>query len=329
MGGCWNWKQAVFGLEDDVGSNASLNRGFIYRAVVTPLQAGRTVLALLASERTHSSAADWAARIAAGEVLLDARPARADDVVHAGQVLTWHRPPWDEPAVPLHFDVLHEDEDVLAVAKPSGLPTMPAGGFLEHTLLAVVRARHGDAHPVHRLGRFTSGIVLFARTRHAAAALGRAWREHAVFKEYRALGGGTASWETRDLTTPIGPVPHPLLGTVHAASPDGRVAHSTATVVERRQSSTLFDVRITTGRPHQIRVHLAAAGHPLVGDPLYAEGGLPRAANPGLPGDGGYLLHAHRLECAHPNGRWRLTLRAPPPQALESHAEKSSPPSAS
>lgn len=310
-----------------MGSNVSLNRGFIYHTSVQPGHAGRTVLTLLASDHAHSSVADWSTRIAAGEVLLDARPARADDVVHAGQVLTWHRPPWDEPEVPLRFDVLHEDEDVLAVAKPSGLPTMPAGGFLDHTLLAVVRARHGDVHPVHRLGRFTSGIVVFARTRDAAAALGRAWREHAVFKEYRALGAGTPAWQTHDISTPIGPLPHPLLGTVHAASSDGRAAHSIATVVERRPSSTLFDVRITTGRPHQIRIHLAAVGHPLVGDPLYADGGRPRATNPGLPGDGGYLLHAHRLECAHPDGRRRLTLRAPPPRALESHAENSSTPS--
>ena len=75
-------------------------------------------------------------------------------------------------------------------------------------------------------------------------------------------------------------------------------------------------MRITTGRPHQIRIHLAAAGHPLTGDPLYGVGGRPRAVAPGLPGDGGYLLHAHRLQLAHPRGTGTLALEARPPAPL-------------
>ena len=97
-------------------------------------------------------------------------------------------------------------------------------------------------------------------------------------------------------------------------------AHSVATVVERRGDTALVDVRISTGRPHQIRIHLAAAGHPLTGDPLYVVGGRPRPVAPGLPGDGGYLLHAHRLQLAHPRGGV-LSLDAPLPAALRSRAE--------
>ena len=114
----------------------------------------------------------------------------ATSSLEPGQHLTWQRPPWDEPDVPLHFDVVYEDASVLAVSKPSGLPTMPAGGFLEHTLLALVHASHPEAHPLHRLGRFTSGLVLFARTPAAASTLGKAWRSHEVVKDYRALVSG-------------------------------------------------------------------------------------------------------------------------------------------
>ncbi len=225
--------------------------------------------------------------------------------------------------MPLTFDVIHEDADLLAVSKPSGLPTMPAGGFLEHTLLALVRARFGEAHPAHRLGRGTSGLVLFARTPAAAAALGRAWRTQEVTKIYRVLVDGDPPWTSHEITTPIGPVPHDVLGSVHAASPAGRPAHSVVTVLERRGDATLCDARITTGRPHQIRIHLAAAGHPLVGDPLYVAGGLPRADSHVLPGDGGYLLHAHRLRLAHPATGTSLDLVAPPPSALRPAVQSS------
>lgn len=133
---------------------------------------------------------------------------------------------------------------------------------------------------------------------------------------YRALVDGRPSWDTRAIDTPIGPVPHPTLGTVHAARDDGRASQSVATVVERRADTTLVEVQIATGRPHQIRIHLAAAGHPLAGDPLYAVGGRPRDVAPGLPGDGGYLLHAYRLQLAHPCGTGTLVLEALPPAAL-------------
>ena len=130
--------------------------------------------------------------------------------------------------------MIHEDDAIVAVVKPSGLPTMPAGGFLDHTLLALVRARYPEASPLHRLGRFTSGLVLFARTQAAAATLSRAWRDHGVKKRYRALGSGIAALDTFAIDAPIGPLPHPALGEVYAASPGGKPSHSVATVLERR-----------------------------------------------------------------------------------------------
>ena len=103
---------------------------------------------------------------------------------------------------------------------------------------------------------------------------------------------------------------------MHAAAPHGLPAHSVASVIGCRRADTLFDVRITTGRPHQIRIHLAWAGHPLVGDPLYVVGGVPRPDQPALPGDGGYHLHAHRVAIPHPvTGEW-MRFEAPLPGPL-------------
>lgn len=291
----------------------AFNRGYSYREQIGPADAGRSVLEHLTTSRQHSPAAIWSARIQRSEVELDGVTAEADWRLRTGQMLVWHRPPWDEPDVPTDITWLHEDAALVAVNKPSGLPTMPAGGFLDATLLALVRARHPQASPLHRLGRHTSGIVLFARTHGAAASLSRAWRAHAIGKRYRALAEGVAADDQLTIDVPIGPIAHPTLGSVHAASPTGKAAHSEARVLRRGVDTTLFQVDITTGRPHQIRIHLAAIGHPLAGDPLYAAGGQLKPV-PGLPGDGGYLLHAERLTFTHPESKAAMTLVALPPE---------------
>ena len=255
------------------------------------------------------------------ELELNGTTLREDVVLEAGGTLVWQRPPWDEPEVPRHYDVLYEDASLVAVIKPRGLPTMAAGGFLEGTLLTLVRERYPEARPLHRLGRHTSGIVLFARTHAAAARVSRAWRDHAVENATGRSGPGSRVGD-RAIEAPIGPVAHPVLGTVHAASSTtGKRARSVAHVVGYRSGITLFDVDITTGRPHQVRIHLACAGHPLVEDPLDAAGGAPGAGNPGLPGDGGYLPHAARLRFAHPLSKDPVELAAPPPEDLCTDAE--------
>jgi len=111
-------------------------------------------------------------------------------------------------------------------------------------------------------------------------------------------------------------VPYPPLGTLHAASPEGRPSSSAVTVLERRTGSFLCDVTIATGRPHQIRIHLAAVGHPLLGDPLYEIGGQPRPGGTALPGDPGYSLHAAEIAFEHPETGRRVVVVAPLPEVL-------------
>ena len=299
----------------------ALNSGWTYREQVGPESAGLTVLAYLASTHQHSTSDEWAHRIEHGEVEIEGQRAACTAVLHSGHTIAWHRPPWHEDDVPRHYRIVHEDEAIVAVDKASGLPTMPAGGFLNHTLLALVREHYPDASPMHRLGRHTSGLVLFARTHDAAARLARAWRDHTVKKTYRALSLGETRTEMFVIDVPIGPVPHPRLGTVEAATEGGKASHSVALVLERGCDRTLFHVDITTGRPHQVRIHLAYAGHPLIGDPLYEAGGGLKS-RPGLPGDGGYLLHAERLQFSHPVTGQCMTLTAPPPPELQTREER-------
>jgi 23S rRNA pseudouridine1911/1915/1917 synthase len=292
-----------------------VNRGFDYRDRIDARGAGETTLGYFTRRYRHSSEDSWRLRIAAGEVSLGEATAVATQILRAGDTLVWRRPPWDEPPVPLAFAVLHRDSDLLAVAKPRGLPSVPNGGFLEHTLLHLVRRLDPAATPLHRLGRGTSGLLLFARTAIARRVASAAWRDGLVEKEYRAIIRGTPSRAAFSIDVPIGPVPHPRLGEVHAASPSGRPALTHVRCLRStREGDTLAAIRIATGRPHQIRIHLAAAGHPLVGDPVYVVGGVP-AAEPGLPGDPGYRLHSQRLALPHPStGRWIELSCAPPPE---------------
>jgi 23S rRNA pseudouridine1911/1915/1917 synthase len=325
---------------------AAVNNGWTYRDRVAPAEAGLSASAFYAARHRHSDQCAWRARLAAGEIERNGRPLRDDPLLTAGDRLAWHRPPWREEAVPAAWAVLHDDGDVLVLDKPAGLPVLPAGGFLEHTVLRLLEHRHADdpagvPRPVHRLGRFTTGLLVCARqpaTRSwlsarlrestaAAPADGEDREQSGCRKLYRALlePGALALSLGQDLVVavPIGRRPHPRLGRIwcaaHDPGPGDLAARSTLTLLERHRSADLVQVAIASGRPHQIRIHAAAAGAPLQGDPLYRPGGEARAD--ALPGDGGYALQAWRLELIRPDGG-RLQLETP----LDSFALSPAPP---
>jgi len=287
-----------------------LNRGYAYSTIISSEYHGRTLLSHLASLYPHSTPEAWQQKLNNGEVTLDGVTATGRESIASGQPLIWNRPPWIEPDSPQNFEVLFEDAHLLAVDKPGGLPTLPGGGFMENTLLHLVQQRTPHANPVHRLGRATSGIVLFAKTSQAASNLFTHWNTPKIEKIYRALAQNVARHDVYEILTPIGLVPHPLIGSVWAASPNGKPSKSVAKVISRGAHTTTFEVSLNSGRPHQIRIHLASIGHPLVGDPLYGSTGLPLETLPGLPGDGGYFLHAQYLKFPHPITGEQINLEA-------------------
>ena len=312
----------------------ALNRGHAYRDRVTPHDVGQSLSAFYAARHAHSSGAVWLQRLAAGEICRNGQQLQADVALAVGDGLVWHRPPWQEAAVPVLPSPLFDNGDLLVFDKPSGLPVLPAGGFLEHTLLAQLQARWPEARPVHRLGRFTSGLLVCARLPASRAWLSALLRESTAqrrcTKTYRALLQPPAPGspllalvpdQQLSLTTPIGRCAHGRLGTIWAAAPANLAAlpaSSALRLLERGERAWLVEVTIATGRPHQIRIHTAAAGAPLLGDPLYGPGGL--ASEQALPGDGGYHLHAHRLQLVCPDGGL-LALEAPLPEALRGAAD--------
>ena len=157
---------------------AAFNDGWTYRDKVPRADAGSLVSEWLADRYRHSDRAVWQHRIAAGELDWNGALLSEDRALQGGEVLCWRRPPWLEEAIPDQWETIHDDGDLLVINKPSGLPVMPGGGFLRHTLTALLEPT--GARPVHRLGRFTSGLQVCARTPQTRAL----WS-----KQFRPAGG--------------------------------------------------------------------------------------------------------------------------------------------
>jgi 23S rRNA pseudouridine1911/1915/1917 synthase len=193
---------------------------------------------------------------------------------------------------------------------------LPAGPFKSRTLLELVRASDASraaAAPAHRLGRGTSGLIAFGKSARGRSSLARQLRELKLTKTYLAWVEGARLPDSFAARQPIARVAHGPLK-IHVAAEHGR-ASLTRVRVLRRQSAgdgerALVAAQPITGRPDQIRIHLAAAGAPIVGDPLFGPGGTPKSDVP--PGVGGYLLHAAALSFALPTGDARVKVRLLP-----------------
>lgn len=299
-----------------------MNHGWTYTDRVADTFRGLSALDYYARLYRHSGRAVWLRRFEDGEISLNGALASPDAILAPGDFLEWRRPPWEEGEVPRDFRVVYEDDSVIAVDKPAGLPVVPDGGFLENTLVSLLAGMYpGESPaPAHRLNRGTSGLVLFARTPAARRSLTAQFRDATaragglLRKTYLALtvpSPALAAGFKADVDAPIGEVPHPLLGTVHAARADGKPSLSRCEVVRHLDGGTLWKIDLVTGRPHQIRIHLATIGAPLLGDPLFLAGGIPRPD--ALPGDCGYFLHSAEITFRHPATGLATTISAPPP----------------
>jgi 23S rRNA pseudouridine1911/1915/1917 synthase len=298
-----------------------LNQGWTYQEQVQAKDENLTVLDYYTKYYPHSTQEEWLTRILAGQICLNHQKVSPNTYLKKGQQLTYHRPPWQEPDVPLKFDIIYEDEDLIVINKPSGLPVLPAGNFLENTLLWQLKKLypHEKVVPIHRLGRGTSGLILIGRSSQGRSVLTQQMREQKITKIYHALIGKSDLPDYFTIDQPIGKVAYPSLGYLYAATSQGKFAYSEGWVLERQEKTTLLAVKILTGRPHQIRIHLASIGYPLLGDPLYIIGGIPKIHDNNklaVPGDCGYFLHAYQLSFLHPQTQENLNFIYPSPISL-------------
>ena len=232
-------------------------------------------------------------------------------------------PPGSSPRCPLPRPSCMRTRIFWPWPNPADCPPCPGGGeFLDAHAPRTGPAEASRGQPHAPAGPWHLRNRALRAHRRARKPLQAAFQGAGTRKVYRTLCSGRPEAAAFAITAPIGEVPYAPLGLLHAAQAGGRPSESHVTVLERREGATLVEVEIRTGRPHQIRIHLAWAGHPLVGDPLYGPGGLPLPDTRALPGDPGYLLHAHRLELAHPRtGEW-LHLHCQPPPALRTRSER-------
>ena len=259
------------------------------------------------------SRAAAAGLIADGQVLVAGRPAAKSDRVPAGEWLDVTLPP--PPAAPAlvpqavpGLTVVYEDADIIVVDKPAGVAAHPTPGWTGPTVLeGLLAAGHTIATSgaaerqgiVHRLDANTTGLMVLAKSERAYSALKRAFRERTVDKGYHALVQGHPDPLRGTIDAPI--ARHPSGDGRFAVVSGGRPAVTHYDTLEAFRAASLAEIRLETGRTHQIRVHMAAVRHPCVGDRLYG-------ADPVLASRLGVTrqwLHAVRLGFAHPDdGKW-------------------------
>ena len=277
-------------------------------------------------------------KIQQGEAVLNGRRFATSARVREGDevTVTWRGPVEEEPAAEAPLVILHEDDWFVAVDKPAGQPSHPSGALQSGTVIQQVR-RHlrpateariaaGDrtAWPTlaGRLDRFTSGIVLAAKTAPALAAVQRLRAEGLVERRYLAVVEGRMADDTGIIDGPIGPAagrPGTAVGIRMCVRPDGLPSRTEYRVLERGGNHTVLFAIPWTGRQHQIRVHFASIGHPIVGDLIYRDEALflrywrnGCRLDESLPPR--HLLHAERLAFDHPFAGRRIAIEAPVPE---------------
>jgi 23S rRNA pseudouridine1911/1915/1917 synthase len=232
-------------------------------------------------------------------------------------------PPPDTPvrSAEIPLELLYEDEHLLALDKQPGVVVHPVGKHRYDTLINALHHRYRnledparDVVPklAHRIDQFTSGVLLVAKRDDVRTELGRQFEEREVSKRYLAITVGAPPADAGLMDQPLGPDPHADHRTKQAARPDGQPSRTTFQVLERFEGHALVACEPHTGRTHQIRVHLAANGWPILGDHLYGNAEPFRGADGEVVLDR-YALHAAMLVFVHPATGKRVTLEAPLP----------------
>ena len=258
-----------------------------------------------------------------GAVTIAGRAAKKNEKTAPGMVIEVELPdpePIDVVPQNIPLDVVYEDNDVIVINKPVGLVVHPAPGHPDGTLVNALLYHCGDSlsgingqlRPgiVHRIDRDTSGLIIVAKNDKAHLALAEQLQDHSLARVYEAVVHGNFREDDGTVDAPIGR--HPIDRKKMAIDrKDGRRAVTHWTVLGRYNGFTHIQCRLETGRTHQIRVHMASIGHPLVGDPVYG------GARKSLPGLVGQALHARKLKFIHPSTQQLTEVECPLPPWFE------------
>jgi len=249
----------------------------------------------------------------------------------SGAVVGVTRPevqPYEVAAQNIPLDIIYEDADLLVINKPKGMVVHPAAGNEDGTLVNALLDHCGDslsgiggvARPgiVHRIDKDTSGLLVVAKTDASHRALAAQLEDHSLYREYRALVQGGFKTDTGTVDAPIGrhPVDRKKMAVIRDGAHTAKEAVTHYTVLARYGSVSELSLRLETGRTHQIRVHMASLGHPLLGDTVYGGGKTPfEKKHAALLS--GQALHAERISFIHPSSGERVSFSSPLPKEFE------------
>ena len=264
--------------------------------------------------------------IAEGRVRVNGKPAAKSARLSGGETVTVDVPQLRETALPpqdIPLDVVYEDDDVIVVNKPTGLVVLPAPGHPDGTLVNALLHHCGDSlsgiggekRPgiVHRIDRDTSGLIIAAKNDAAHLALSAQLKDHSLSRTYECLVTGNMKQDSGTVDAPIGRSSADRKKM--AVVPTGRRAVTHWEVVARYPGVTHLRCRLETGRTHQIRVHMAYIGHPILGDTVYG-------AKKPVPGLTGQCLHAAGLRFVHPRTGEPVELHCPLPPEFTAMLQK-------
>ncbi len=255
-----------------------------------------------------------------GLVLVDGKPVKASYQVEEGDVISLDIPQAVEPEIEpedMDLDILYEDQDVILVNKPKGMVVHPAAGHYSHTLVNGLMYHckdqlsgiNGIMRPgiVHRIDMDTTGVIIACKNDMAHNSIAAQLKEHSITRRYQAIVHGVLKDDTGTIEGPIGR--HPTDRKKMSINyNNGKSAVTHYKVLKRFRQYTHVECRLETGRTHQIRVHMANIGHPLLGDLVYGPGKSP------IPGLQGQTLHAGILGFIHPRSREYMEFTAPLPE---------------
>ena len=255
-----------------------------------------------------------------GLVLVDGKPVKASYQVDEGDVISLDIPEAVEPEIEpedMDLDILYEDQDVILVNKPKGMVVHPAAGHYSHTLVnglmyhckAQLSGINGVMRPgiVHRIDMDTTGVIIACKNDMAHNSIAAQLKEHSITRRYQAIVHGVLKDDAGTVEGPIGR--HPTDRKKMSINyNNGKSAVTHYKVLKRFRQYTHVECRLETGRTHQIRVHMASIGHPLLGDLVYGPGKCP------IPGLQGQTLHAGVLGFIHPRKGEYMEFTAPLPE---------------
>lgn len=262
-----------------------------------------------------------------GGVLVSGRPIKANYKVNIGDVIELLLPPAVEPEIQpedLPLSILYEDSDVIFVNKPKGMVVHPSAGHTSGTLVngllyhcqGELSGINGVMRPgiVHRIDKDTTGVLVVCKNDRAHNQVAEQLKEHSITRRYRAIVWGSLKEDVGTVDAPVGrhPVDRKRMAVV---SKGGKHAVTHYRVLERFERFTYIECELETGRTHQIRVHMASIGHPLLGDEVYGRGRSPYSLQ-------GQVLHAMVLGIRHPSTGEYLEVEAPLPEYFIELLEK-------